>query len=136
MGDSGLSFRLGSLCCLIVLTGGLTWLSASTAAPAGKRAAPSDTRIPNHYIVVLKDSVDHPKAVAQNQVRHYGGRVGFVYRHALKGYSAVLGPSAVKALRRNPRVKYVNPEGAGEADAQSTPTGVKRVFAPTNANLL
>jgi len=47
----------------------------------------------------------------------------------------VLSPSAVEALRRNPHVKYITPDSVGEGDAQSTPTGVKRVFAPTNAKL-
>ncbi len=91
--------------------------------------------VPGHYIVVLEDSVDHPGAVAEDQVEDRGGELGLVYRYALKGYSAELSKQDVEVLRNDPRVKYVSPDREGALLSQTTPTGVKRVFAPNNANL-
>jgi subtilisin family serine protease len=114
----------------------LAWLPALASAAAQDDGPDvNGTVVPNHYIVVLEDSVDDPGSVARAQTDAHGGRVGFVYRYALKGYSAVLGKGAVEALRNDPRVKYVTPDSIGEGGAQSTPTGVKRVFAPNNKNL-
>lgn len=87
------------------------------------------------YVVVLKDSVEHPGGVARAQAEKHQGRVGFVYRHALKGYSVTMPQGQVDALRRNPRVDFVTFDSQAEAFAQTTPTGVKRVFAPNNALL-
>jgi subtilisin family serine protease len=120
----------------VVLACQLAWLPAlASAAPKDDGPGVNGTVIPNHYIVVLEDSVDDPGSVARAQAAAHGGRVGFVYRYALKGYSAILGKGAVEALRNDPRVKYVTPDSVGEAGAQSTPTGVKRVFASKNKNL-
>ena len=94
-----------------------------------------DAIVPGQYIVVLKDSVDHPGAVAESQTERHRGRLGFVYRHALEGYSAKLSDAAVEALRQNPNVKYVSPVHKYEATAQTTPAGVKRIGAATNPAL-
>ena len=90
-------------------------------------------RIPNHYIVVLEDFVDHPASVAEDQTESHGGELGFVYRYALKGYSAELSRNAVDALREDPRVRYVAPDRMLEAQAQAIPTGIKRIGANQNA---
>jgi subtilisin family serine protease len=89
-------------------------------------------RIPGRYIVVLEDSIAHPGNLAQGQTENHGGRLGFVYRHAIKGYSAVLSEQAVEALRRNPKVKHVTPDFEVEAFAQTVPTGIRRSFATEN----
>ena len=52
--------------------------TAAASASAGK------------YIVVLKDSVGDPGAVAQQQAKDDGAQVSRVYSHALKGYSATI----------------------------------------------
>lgn len=88
------------------------------------------------YIVVLKGSVDHPAALAEGQLEAHDGQLGFIYRNALKGYSATsLGKADVRALRQSPKVKYVVPDTKVEALAQTTPTGVKRIFANENTAL-
>ncbi len=92
-----------------------------------------DTRIPGHYIVVFKDSVAHPGNLAEAQTEQKDGDLGFIYRHALKGYSAELSKDAVEALRENPQVKYVTPAQWIELEAQTLPTGIKRVGATENA---
>jgi subtilisin family serine protease/sugar lactone lactonase YvrE len=84
---------------------------------------------------VLEDSVDHPGAVADAQTEQHDGDLGFVYHSALKGYAAELSKGAVEALRRDPRVKYVMPDGKVEAATQTIPTGISRIAATGNAAL-
>ncbi|HET7485806.1 MAG TPA: S8 family serine peptidase, partial [Solirubrobacterales bacterium] len=81
---------------------------------------------------MLEDFVAHPGAVAEAQTEHQGGELSFVYRHALKGYSAELDRSAVEALKENPKVKYVTPDHIDEAFSQNIPTGISRAFATAN----
>ncbi len=90
-------------------------------------------RIPGEYIVVFKASVAAPASLAQAQVANHDGDLGFVYRHALKGYSAELSKDAVQELREDPRVRYVAPNEEIETFAQTVPTGVERIEATKNA---
>jgi subtilisin family serine protease/sugar lactone lactonase YvrE len=105
-----------------------------------------------HYIVVLKDSVNHPGAVAKKQTEQRDGDLGVVYQHALSGYAATLPKDQIKVLRHDPRVAYVtidhrtmileeeveleteNNEGVEVTEA-TIPTGINRVFAPANLAL-
>lgn len=90
-------------------------------------------RVPGHYIVVLKDSVAHPGAVAAAQASDEGGKLGFVYHSAIEGYSiGGISRGDVETLRRDPRVKYVSPDGKVKGAAQKTPIGISRVFATAN----
>lgn len=83
------------------------------------------------YIVVLEDTATSPAAVAG---RH-GARTGFVYTSALKGFSATLTGSEVRALRADPAVAYVQPDHVAHLDAQETANGVRRIFADANPGL-
>jgi Subtilase family/Peptidase inhibitor I9 len=108
---------------------------ANTSNVLGKTTATSATeseRIPNHYIVVLEDSVTHPGAVAEAQTESHDGELKLVYRHTIEGYSAVLSKDAVQALRQNPKVKYVSPDYRLEAFSQTIPTGIQRTFDTEN----
>jgi subtilisin len=87
------------------------------------------------YIVVLHDNVDSPAAAAREIAQFVGGQVGFIYEHALKGFSIKLPPQAVGVLQMNPRVKYVATDDVRYAFAQTIPTGIQRIFAKTNTNL-
>lgn len=107
----------------------------TTLPPDAGPPSSEGTIIPNRYIVVLKGSVKHPADVARAQVRQRGGKIGLLYRHALKGYSAVLSKGDAKALENDPRVKRVTPDRRMEAFEQTTPTGVDRIFAPGNESL-
>src|SRR5690606_29332300 len=42
-----------------------------------------DTRIPGHYIVVLRDSVNNPATIAKSQTEEHNGTLGFVYSAVL-----------------------------------------------------
>jgi subtilisin family serine protease len=99
--------------------------------PAATAALPA----PAGYIVVLHDSVDSPAAAARGIARQVGGQVGFIYEHALKGFSIMVPPQAVAAMEKNPKVKYVATDDIRYAFTQDMPTGIKRIFADTNTNI-
>src|SRR4249919_3071893 len=115
------------LCGLVALFLAPALLSSAVAAQ------PVDGQvIPGHYIVVFKDSVKIPGTLARSQVRQHDGKLGLVYRHALEGYSAELSKGAVKALRNDPRVRYVSPDREAVVEAQEIPTGIERIYATQN----
>jgi hypothetical protein len=78
------------------------------------------------YVVVLKQGVDS-RAVANLHAQRYGVDVGFVYGHALKGYSAVVAEARVDDLRADANVAFLSPDGEVSATAQTLPTGVDRI---------
>jgi subtilisin len=87
--------------------------------------------IPNRYIVVLKDDVTRPRAVARELARQLDFKVTRVYKNALKGFVARVpeGMDLPAALSSDPRVEFVAQNLVIEASAQSLPTGVDRVEA-------
>jgi subtilisin family serine protease len=109
--------------CMSVLLLGVS--QKATAAPPAQE----------NYIVVLHDNVNSPAAKAREIAGQVGGRVGYIYEHALKGFSIRVPARAVAALQMNPQVKYVATDDVRYAIAQSVPTGIKRIFADTNANI-
>jgi subtilisin family serine protease len=96
---------------------------------------------PNRYIVVLNDDVVSPgaslnvrrsqvKAVAENLAQLHGGRLGFIYDTALKGFSIELpSEAAAIALSQHPRVDWVEEEGRlyPTAVQSSPPWGLDRI---------
>ncbi len=108
-------------------------LSLVTLAPAQ-----ASDQAPGHYIVVLKDSVADPGAVAREHSRSYGATVGFVYRHVLRGYAATVPAGRLDQVRGDPRVAFVSQDrpvqavgkpGGGSSAPQAMPTGVDRIDA-------
>lgn len=87
------------------------------------------------YIVVLEDAAEHPEVVAHRHEANRGARLGPIYRTALRGYAAWMEPVEAGAVARDPMVDYVEHDRWGRADAQSTPTAIKRVFASSNTAL-
>jgi subtilisin len=100
-------------------------LALLLAAVVGMPAAGAATT--GRYIVVLTDSVGSPGAVAAEHARAHGLAVGHVYRHALKGYSAVMAAADAQALRADARVASVSPDHPVHIDAQVLPTGIDRI---------
>jgi Peptidase inhibitor I9 len=136
---------------LIGLAVGIAMLLLLTVSSASGIAANSErgSGEVQSYIVVLKDSVDRPGAVAQQQADQHDASIHAVYRYALKGYAATLPDDEVAELRRDPRVAFVtvdhkvhlleeeaeleteNHEGVEVSEA-TIPTGISRTFASTN----
>jgi subtilisin family serine protease len=90
---------------------------------------------PERYIVVLKDGVSDSAQVAREHSRRHGASVGFVYGHALKGYSATIPSERVAALSADSRVAYVVPDGVASAVAQTLPWGIDRIDADASSTL-
>ncbi|HET7901251.1 MAG TPA: S8 family peptidase [Candidatus Nanopelagicales bacterium] len=108
---------------LALLTGAALALDGLAAAPAQASSPQSE------WIVVLR--AGHDPAVAAATARaSTGGRVGFVYRHALHGFSITASAAAADALRHNPEVASVTRSGTYSmtATTQPNPTwGLDRV---------
>ncbi len=100
----------------------LSWLLAA----AGLLAACSDANIPTvsdpsftiavpsgqgRYIVVFNELAASPDAVARELAAAHGAQVSYVYRHALKGFAAVMSEQAAERIARDSRVRYVEPDG-------------------------
>lgn len=121
---------LRRLAVLLALATAFT-LSLVTLAPAQ-----AVEQAPGRYIVVLRDTGADPGAVAREHVRTYGASVGWVYRYALKGYSATIPADRLGQVRSDPRVAFVSPDRPVQAFgkpvapvARTTPTGVDRIDA-------
>jgi subtilisin len=110
----------------LLLVAAVVALASMLVAATGAAAAVRPAAIGN-YIVVLKDSAGAPGTVASRQARTFGARVGFVYGSALKGYSATMPVVDVQALRRDPRVAYVNEDRIATTQADTLPTGINRI---------
>ena len=99
--------------------------SWGVTAPA-TAASPHST-----YIVILKAGHGVDAAAAAADAAHQsGGSVGFVYRHALQGFSLTASPAAADALRHQPGVASVTLSGTRSitATTQPSPTwGLDRV---------
>lgn len=92
-------------------------------------------KIPNQYIVVLKDVVTSNKDLRQlaNQSRNQGATVRHIYENAIKGFAIRIPDElALEAILKNPRVDYVQPDLKVKAFSQSLPTGVDRVDGDTS----
>jgi subtilisin family serine protease len=82
-------------------------------------AATAGSGVPVGYIVVLESGVS-TSAVAADQAQGLGLDVGFVYRNALHGYSALVPPGSLAALKADPRVAYVERDSIVHVDATQT----------------
>ena len=117
-------FRLTRALAGTAVLGALIFVGGAPAQPAT-----------NSYVVVLKSGVTDVPAAAAALTRAHGGSVGFVYEHALRGFSLRGSAQAAAALQRHPLVAYVEADRLFTVQAQTVPTGIHRIFAPGNPNL-
>ncbi len=94
----------------IVATTVAALISAGLAAPAAAQTTQGEIRgvgasavVPQSFIVALKPGV----TVAADLAGRYGGKVGHVYRHALRGFSVTMPESQAKLLAADPAVDFV-----------------------------
>jgi len=113
-----------------VVAAALMVLISVWATPVAQASSPTAS-----YIVVLEAGTDAPDDVARAASVRFGGRVGFVYEHALRGFSMTMSPRAAAALARTPGIAYVQPDNDVSINAQQTPTGIERIFADDNAQI-
>ena len=92
--------------------------------------------VPGQYIVVFKPGTGGVANLSRQMASQAGGRLGFIYEHAIEGFSVSnISENAAAALAKNPNVAYVEQDRTVQISAQSVPTGIKRIFADTNAGL-
>ncbi|HEU4455319.1 MAG TPA: protease inhibitor I9 family protein, partial [Longimicrobium sp.] len=80
------------------------------APPAGHSTATAGEMIPGRFIVVFSSDVSDAPGLSRQLTSLHGGKLHHSYQHVLKGFAATLPPSAVEALRKDPRVAYVDPD--------------------------
>ncbi|WP_219471413.1 S8 family serine peptidase [Nonomuraea rhizosphaerae] len=116
----------------LLLASLISALALSAAPPPASAAAPETST----YIVQLNPDVRAgTRAAAETQVASLGGKLIGVYEHAFKGYTAQLTAEAAEKLRQTPNVLTVEQDAVVTTFAQTVPTGVRRIFAPSNPNL-
>lgn len=94
---------------------------SEVALSASVASVPDQARIPNQYIVVLKDDVRDVPGVARGLAAGVGGQIGYTYTTAIKGFSITVGSdAAAAALARNPNVAYVEQDQVVTASATQT----------------
>ncbi|MEJ2310028.1 MAG: S8 family peptidase [Gammaproteobacteria bacterium] len=98
---------------------------------ASVHAAPPQDR----YIVVLKEGTGTPQQVAAEVAQRVNGRIGYVYENALHGFSITMPRGAFARISRDPRIAYIEEDRPVSILAQTTPTGIQRIFADTNPSL-
>ena len=106
-------------------------LAALAASPVSAAAVDHDGP-PATHIIVFNDGVDAPGA-ANSLARAHGLTVNNVYTHALRGMAAVVPAGRLKALAKDPRVAFVEPNQVVNAFPQELPTGIDRADADKNA---
>ncbi len=85
-------------------------------APALSSSSP-DASLQSRYIIVFRDDVGNPSALADQLGRENGAQLHYRYTSAIKGFAATLPPQALAALQRNPNVAYIEPDGMMIASA-------------------
>jgi len=76
--------------------------------------------VPGRYIVLFKASVSDVRGESDRIVRSEGGRMMFVYEHAVRGFAADLSDAAVERLRRNPNIDLIEQDAVVKLDATQT----------------
>ncbi|HEV7905068.1 MAG TPA: S8 family serine peptidase [Pyrinomonadaceae bacterium] len=85
----------------------------------------NDGAIRNSYIVVFDESVPAARvsAFARQLANAHGGKVGFTYQSALRGFSVEMTEAQAEKLSRNPQIAYVEEDAYVEgASTQTNPT--------------
>jgi len=79
--------------------------------------------VADQYIVVYKENVLRFETLSKTQARveRQGGKLLHYYTNVLDGYSALLTPDALEAVRNDPAVAYVVADGVVWADQQPEP---------------
>ncbi|MEX2535162.1 MAG: S8 family peptidase [Trueperaceae bacterium] len=94
-------------------------------------------RVGETYIVVL-DTPPLPgnaalgRSRAEEVARAHGLQPEYLYGAALVGFAADVPAGRLEALRRDPRVSYVERDAPVTIFGQETPTGITRIFADGN----
>jgi len=105
-------FALLAVCVAVVVLTTVHGQAPDSSAAKLRRTRP-DKRIPNQYIVVLKNDVDDVDGEALRLSRDFGGdrNGGFTYHSAIKGFSMRMPEAQALKLANDPRVEFVEEDG-------------------------
>jgi subtilisin family serine protease len=92
--------------------------------------ADANGRIPEHFIVKLKDGVN-----SEDVTRGHGLTANFHYRAAFRGFAGRIPAERLEALRNDERVEYIEADQAVYVSAQTIPYGISNVAATTSSVL-
>ena len=98
--------------------------------PAGEPPKADD--IPGEWIVELQAG-ESAEQVAEEHEASEGAEVNHVYTAAVDGYSASMSDEEAQRVADDPRVVSVTRDRMVYTAAQTLPTGIKRIGAPTTA---
>jgi subtilisin family serine protease len=84
----------------------------------------------------IRDDTPDPPGLARQLVGAHGGTLHHTYGSALRGFAATLPAAAVQAVRRNPRVAYVEEDGIASVSATQygAPWGLDRIDQVVDGN--
>jgi subtilisin family serine protease len=116
MNNSAYTIAVSSL---LLLSGGMIPFAVSTAG------GPPIER----YIVVIDKTAGRPESVAADIAQRANGQIGYVYHHAVQGFSISLPAAALPGIIQNPHVLSIEKDIQVTAFTQEVPTGVQRIFA-------
>jgi subtilisin family serine protease len=85
----------------------------------GAKFLRSENGIPNQYVVVFKEDVTSTDvaSLTSELIRLYGGKVKYVYEHALKGFAVELSEPMAIALSKDSRIDHVTQDAEIELSA-------------------
>ncbi|HEX6371626.1 MAG TPA: S8 family peptidase [Longimicrobium sp.] len=123
--------RRHHLSAAVVLAFALAACDGPTTPPEATPGGPSAAiQQDGRWIVVFKPGVADVPGLARQLSAAHRGTLGPTFRHAIQGFAATLPAQAVEALRRDPRVAYVQPDQVVRA-VQTTqygpPWGLDRI---------
>src|SRR6478672_4347881 len=87
-------------------------------------------KVPNYYVVVLKDGNFLSSSVTSSVVKamNQGAIIRHIYDHALDGFAIqVPNQNVLAGIMKMPEVEYVEPDIKVKAFVQTLPTGIDRV---------
>ncbi len=102
---------------------------AESARFEGAALGRAGAALPGEYLILFEEGVRDVAGLSEKLTRQHGGHLRFVYRHAVRGFSATLPEKAVEALRRHTDVLYVEQDRAVYAlgTQNAPPWGLDRI---------
>ena len=113
---------------LVTVVSAVVLSAAASASAREARDEPAST-VDSYVVVFERGAVRDVPAAARELAAAHGGSVFHVYQHALEGFAVRLPAGRAKALERDPRVAWVEPDAVVELTATQSPAtwGLDRV---------